>query len=250
MGTGIASIAGCTNESDEDNDGSESDSTSTETDVPPPEFSLVDIAPEGESVELGERFEISAQIQNTGGEEGTAEIHISVSREIEHTGSLTITPGRAEWYDFEFDTSGLEVGSHRYRISVDDTEESSSFMISRLEYYSDYVQSLQEGLEESILIAPEIMYVEQDNRLRLNYITDIQSPIDLAIEVGNAVGIFLDEIAAGMDPIRLDVNMLEMDGEVLSTYHIKEEWAREYQDGEIELGEVSSRAIETAEVYQ
>lgn len=140
------------------------------------------------------------------------------------------------------------MGTHEFTIIVDNFEESGNFIVSRQEYYSDYVSSMQNELEETILIAPDLMYVSEDNRLRLNYIANIQSEIDIAIELSNVVGIYLDEIAAGMDPIRLDVTMLEENGDTLATYHIKQKWGKQYQKDEIDVGDVSSKALETMDV--
>lgn len=98
---GAVTLAGCTGDTDEETEDSEPDAeqqeTSTEepTQTPteePPEFSLVDVFPEGKTVEQGDRVEISAQVKNSGGKEGKVDVEIIISDENNYMGLYLLNP--------------------------------------------------------------------------------------------------------------------------------------------------------------
>lgn len=152
VGTVVASIAGCT---DESNNGSESDPSPTETEeLEPAEFVFTGIIPGDYTVELGESVELGATFENVGDKPGTREVSVAFGNEFENSMDYSLDPGEEGGVTQGLNTEPLEAGDYEYTFTTGDDEISAILTVEIAERIFDMGESIlveEETLEIAVL---------------------------------------------------------------------------------------------------
>lgn len=155
MGTCIASVAGCTSESDDEPDESDPDPTPTETEeLAPAEFIFTGIVPGDETVQLGESRELGATFENVGEQPGTQDVGVMFSDEFENSMEYSLDPGEEGGVTQGLDTESLGAGDYDYTFTTEDDEISATLTVEIAERIFDIGETVlieEESLEITVL---------------------------------------------------------------------------------------------------
>ena len=123
-------FAGCSEGDDEtptDTEGDDPDGTNEDTDEDgtgtgdPAHFTVSDFEPGDLTLGIGDRFDVSATIENTGEESGERAVQYRVDGEVIDTGTVALAGGNAANVDFEdIETDDLGAGTHDHGVHTGD----------------------------------------------------------------------------------------------------------------------------------
>jgi len=109
-----------------------------------------------------------------------------------------------------------------------------------LSFFSDYLS------DESVNVS-ELDIVDHD--VELVYTTERTTDQELADEIGTIAGGYVIARENGLDTDRLDATIT--DGESrLATWHVRSEWAQEFEQGELDAATFSTTVLDTVELVE
>ncbi|MCU4926073.1 NEW3 domain-containing protein [Halobacteria archaeon AArc-dxtr1] len=124
-------LAGClgdddANGDDANGDDANGDDTNGSGDEPS-SFEVDELLPGDETVERGGGIDVSAELTNSGDDEGTQEVELLFDGDSEATESLTLTGGETQnVYFAEIETTALDVGEYEYELVTEDDSVSAT----------------------------------------------------------------------------------------------------------------------------
>ena len=99
------------------------------TTAEPPFFDVSNLSPANAEVFQGDNLTVSADVQNTGDEQGTQDIELSVSGNVIASESVTLAGGASENVDFAVSTQGLEFGDYTHTVYTNDDSASGGLTV-------------------------------------------------------------------------------------------------------------------------
>jgi hypothetical protein len=164
---GAMAVAGCSGETeesepdqDEEDDSEEQESDSGQTEeVEPAQAEFTNISPENPTVVIGDDLEISAELENTGGEAGEFEVELHVEEETISTKMVEVESGESEPVSMNLNTGGiaesLGPGEYEHTFVTETDEISTSVTYTEPEEPASF-EVVKYNIPETVEIGEEI----------------------------------------------------------------------------------------------
>ncbi|TKX72825.1 BGTF surface domain-containing protein [Halorubrum sp. GN11GM_10-3_MGM] len=107
----------------------DSDAVIAEETQEPASFEVSDLSPQEATATAGDSVDVSATIENTGSEEGTQTVALTLDGDELDTTEVTLESGATQTVEFTADTTGLDAGDYEHGVATDDDEATGTLTI-------------------------------------------------------------------------------------------------------------------------